>query len=349
MVLTRASQVCGQANCDWGKYGENCDKACPEHCIFNKDRNLQHCHKITGKCSEGCMHGWHGNQCDHPCSRHCLNSICNQQNGLCAFGCDGSYTGDFCNMTKSANEDREIVPTLTNADIKLSDDGNTSLIHLTCQPDDTSILENLLSQFDINRPGRRGWTPAMKAAVNGRKGKSGQTPLMRAVCGGHIAVYKYLVSSSADRTLVDRAGHTLLHLATRHGQLAVLKHIIHGFDVNTQDNKGLTPAMTAVLHGKAAVFKYLKDKGTDVSIVDNTGDYALALALKLRSRQIITQLARKHGRYNWTPVMMAAVCGHEDVFKLLVDDKADLSQVSATGEDILTLASRAKNTAIITY
>ncbi|XP_046568367.1 uncharacterized protein LOC124276758 [Haliotis rubra] len=47
------------------------------------------------------MHGWHSNQCNHPCSSHCRNNICNQQNGLCAFGCDGSYTGDFCNMTKS--------------------------------------------------------------------------------------------------------------------------------------------------------------------------------------------------------------------------------------------------------
>ncbi|XP_046568431.1 scavenger receptor class F member 1-like isoform X2 [Haliotis rubra] len=101
VLVLISSQVCGQTNCDWGKYGENCDKACPEHCIFNKDRNLQHCHKITGKCSEGCMHGWHGNQCNHPCSSHCRNNICNQQNGFCAFGCDRSYTGDFCNMTKS--------------------------------------------------------------------------------------------------------------------------------------------------------------------------------------------------------------------------------------------------------
>ncbi|XP_046555199.1 ankyrin repeat-containing protein C6C3.08-like [Haliotis rubra] len=173
-----------------------------------------------------------------------------------------------------------------------------------------SILENLLSQFDVNRPGRRGWTPVMKTAVNGGKwiytindgsseggkkeaydllatrgadkplltskgdnvlhaacqggnlaivkevvdsfdincrGKDGHTPLMRAVCGGHIAVYKYLVSRRADRGLVDKEGHTLLHLASRHGQLAVLKHIVDGFDVNTQDNMSLTPAMTAVL------------------------------------------------------------------------------------------------------
>ncbi|XP_046555201.1 ankyrin repeat domain-containing protein 50-like [Haliotis rubra] len=274
-----------------------------------------------------------------------------------------------------------------------------NVLHAACQGGNVAIVKEVVDSFDINC-----------------RGKNGQTPLMRAVCGGHIAVYKNLVSSSAESTLVDKDGRTLLHLASRHGQLAVLKHIIDGFDVNTKDNMGLTPAMTAVLHTQGAVLKYLKDEGTDLSLVDNTGDDALTLALKLGSRQVIKQLGRKHdkkvtpwkelmkflvrgeltilktfiqsspdlvekdqagdtllhlacrggnrhcveyllpsydinvqGRYNWTPVMMAAACGHADVFQLLVDHKAGLYHVSDTGEDILALARRANNTEIIAY
>ncbi|XP_046555562.1 serine/threonine-protein phosphatase 6 regulatory ankyrin repeat subunit A-like [Haliotis rubra] len=274
-----------------------------------------------------------------------------------------------------------------------------NVLHAACQGGNLAIVKEVVDSFDINC-----------------RGKNGQTPLMRAVCGGHIAVYKYLVSRDADLTLVDKDGRTLLHLASRHGQLVMLKHIIDGSDVNTKDNMGLTPAMTAVLHTQGAVLKYMKDKGTHFSLVDNAGDDALTLALKLGSRQVIKQLDRKHdkkvtpwnelmkslvrgeltflktfgqkspdlvekdqagdtllhlacrggnrhcveyllpsydinvqGQYNWTPVMMAAACGHADVFQLLVDHKAGLYHVSDTREDILALARLANNTDIIAY
>ncbi|XP_067653648.1 serine/threonine-protein phosphatase 6 regulatory ankyrin repeat subunit B-like isoform X2 [Haliotis asinina] len=346
-----------------------------------------------------------------------------------------------------------------NADLKLIDNRSNNILHLACRGGNALVIEYLLPQFDITVPGEDGFTPLMMAALSGKKeaydlfttteaakslkdvlhaaceggslavvkdladkfdlncrGMNGQTPLMKAVCGGHIAVYKYLVSRGAESTLMDTAGQTLLHIASRHGQLAVMKHIIDGFDVNTTDSMGLTPAMTAVLHGKAAVLKYLKDKETDLSLVDNTGDDAPTLALKCRNKQILKQLGRKYdkkvtpwsdlmkslvrgelmllktyrqkspdlvqkdqagdtllhlacrggntqcveyllpsydidvqGRYNWTPVMMAAACGHADVFQLLVDHKAGLFHVSDRGEDILTLARRANNTEIITY
>ncbi|XP_071099034.1 uncharacterized protein, partial [Haliotis cracherodii] len=88
----------GNDNCEWGKYGENCSKNCPSNCIPDPKRNLTHCHKETGKCSEGCVPGWFEDLCDQACTRNCLRNTCNRQNGICTFGCDGDYTGDFCNI-----------------------------------------------------------------------------------------------------------------------------------------------------------------------------------------------------------------------------------------------------------
>ncbi|XP_048237152.1 serine/threonine-protein phosphatase 6 regulatory ankyrin repeat subunit A-like [Haliotis rufescens] len=147
---------------------------------------------------------------------------------------------------------------------------NDNVLHAACQGGNLAIVKEVIGISDINTSGR-----------------NGETPLMRAVCGGHIAVYRYLMSRGADRTLVDKDGHTLLHLACHHGQLAMLKHIIADFDVNSKDTMGLTPVMTAVLHRKAAVVKHLTNRGTDLTLVDNTGDDALTLALKLGNRQII--------------------------------------------------------------
>ncbi|XP_048252505.1 serine/threonine-protein phosphatase 6 regulatory ankyrin repeat subunit B-like isoform X2 [Haliotis rufescens] len=291
-------------------------------------------------------------------------------------------------------------------DLITSNGGNQSLtasendivLHAACLGGNLAIVKEVIDSFDINT-----------------RGRNGEIPLMRAVCGGHIAVYRYLMSRGADHTLVDNDGHTLLHLACHHGQLAMLKHIIADFDVNSKDNMGLTTVMTAVLHRKAAVVKYLTSRGADLTSVDNTGDDALTLALKLGNRQIIKQLDRKQvkqvapwnelmkslvrgevvflktysrgstdlvqtdqdgdsllhlacrggnrlcveyllpsydvnvrGRHGWTPVMMAAVCGHADVFRLLVDHEADLFLESPTGENMLTLARRGNNKEIIT-
>ncbi|XP_071098480.1 serine/threonine-protein phosphatase 6 regulatory ankyrin repeat subunit B-like [Haliotis cracherodii] len=276
---------------------------------------------------------------------------------------------------------------------------NDNVLHAACLGGNLATVKEVIDSFYINT-----------------RGRNGETPLMRAVCGGHIAVYRYLMSQGADRTLVDNDGHSLLHLACHHGKLAMLKHIIADFDVNSKDNMGLTPVMTAVLHRKAAVVKYLTSRGTDLTLVDNTGDDALTLSLKLGNRQIIKQLDREQvkeatpwnemmkslvrgevvflktysrgsadlvqtdqdgdsllhlacrggnkqcveyllpsydidvrGRYGWTPVMMAAVCGHADIFQLLLTQKAGLFLESHTGEDILTLARRGKKKEIITH
>ncbi|XP_046555197.1 ankyrin-3-like [Haliotis rubra] len=276
---------------------------------------------------------------------------------------------------------------------------NDNVLHAACQGGNKALVQKVIGSFGINT-----------------RGKNGFTPLMRAVVGGHMSVMKFLMSRNADHTLVDKDGLTLLHLACKFGHLDIVKHISDKFNINTKDKAGLTYIMTSILYGKVEIFDYLKRKGADLSLVDNTGDDAFSLALKVGCRQIIETLPPKgksernvepwnelmkslvkkescylqmyrsnspelkqkdqsgdtllhlacrggnrhcvgfllpsydinvRGRYNWTPVMMAAACGHTDVFKLLVDHKADLSLVSDTGEDLLSLSRRSINSDIV--
>ncbi|XP_046555213.1 uncharacterized protein LOC124264517 [Haliotis rubra] len=91
--------VHGEEQCSWGIYGENCDRACPFNCYPDPRRNLRHCQKYTGICSEGCVRGYHGDQCNISCSGGCLNETCNIGDGHCTLGCKETYIGDFCNET----------------------------------------------------------------------------------------------------------------------------------------------------------------------------------------------------------------------------------------------------------
>ncbi|XP_071099037.1 serine/threonine-protein phosphatase 6 regulatory ankyrin repeat subunit B-like [Haliotis cracherodii] len=352
------------------------------------------------------------------------------------------------------------------ADLTLTDGDNDNVLHLACEGGNILIVEHLLPMFDINCRGYKGWTPVMKGAYSGKKdtfqmllskganpsltgddngtllhaasrggnidivrhviadfdlntrGWNGHTPLMLAVCGGHTDVVDFLVEHGADVNMVDNDGDTLLHLACESGNLTMVKHVMSYSDINLRDNFGWTPLAMAAVEGKFAVFKYLKGLGADLTLTDRAGDDVYTLALQGGCRGIIKELGREEhsdksitpwnqlmkslvtsqmfylnthsqqspglvqtdqygdsllhlacrggniqcveyllpsydinvrGRYNWTPVMMAAVCGHEDVFQLLVSHKADLSLVSNKGEGITTLARRGNNDDIVQY
>ncbi|XP_071098477.1 serine/threonine-protein phosphatase 6 regulatory ankyrin repeat subunit B-like [Haliotis cracherodii] len=162
---------------------------------------------------------------------------------------------------------------------------NDNVLHAACQVGNKAIARKVIDIFDINTRGRKG-----------------STPLMRAVIGGHISVLKFLMSRSADHTLVDNDGLTLLHLACKYGHLDVVKHISDRFDINTKDKAGLTCIMTSVLYGKVAVFEYLQSRNADLSLVDNEGYDALNLALKVDCKQIIEKLSSgRESERNVTP------------------------------------------------
>ncbi|XP_048242764.1 multiple epidermal growth factor-like domains protein 10, partial [Haliotis rufescens] len=99
LLIIVFSAVQGVPLCEWGKYGHNCDRLCSDHCRLHPVRNLRHCQKYTGKCSEGCVRGRHGDQCDQLCSPNCINNSCIQINGGCTLGCMEGYSGYFCNKT----------------------------------------------------------------------------------------------------------------------------------------------------------------------------------------------------------------------------------------------------------
>ncbi|XP_048242774.1 uncharacterized protein LOC125375882 [Haliotis rufescens] len=82
--------------CDWGRFGETCDQACPPGCALGSDRNTNYCQTDTGTCTRGCRRGWHGDRCEKLCGWNCIANTCHQGSGHCTHGCRGRYTGEFC-------------------------------------------------------------------------------------------------------------------------------------------------------------------------------------------------------------------------------------------------------------
>jgi ankyrin repeat protein len=117
------------------------------------------------------------------------------------------------------------------------------------------------------------WTPLHDAVFNGRKEDAEQ-----------------LLQGGACIDAVDQAGHTPLHVATRHTEMVDLL-IRAGANVHVEDWDGETPLHTAVIYGQTEV----------VTLLLRAGAYRDAV-----------------NRLGWTPLHMAIAQGQTEVIALLL-------------------------------
>ncbi|XP_071105461.1 uncharacterized protein [Haliotis cracherodii] len=223
------------------------------------------------------------------------------------------------------------------ADLTLGDKGGKSVLHLACLGGNKAIVQHLVSPSNINSTGISGFTPVMMAAVQ-----------------GHQSVFDLLISEQADLTLVDETGNSVLHLACLSGHKAIVQHLVSPSNINTRGHHGLTPVMMAAFQGHQSVFDLLVSKQADLTLVDNGGDNILHLACEGGNKAIVQHLVshsniNTRGHHGLTPVMMAAVKGHQSVFDLLVSEQADLTLVDKSGDSVLHLACQGGNKAIVQH
>ena len=184
----------------------------------------------------------------------------------------------------------------------------------------------------------------------------GTTLLMRAVHGRFTDIAKQLIAAGADVSAHNRYGVTALYLAARGGDAAATRALlVAGVDANTALPGGETALMTAARSGHTDVVAVLL---TGSGAVDSLAELAGNTAINERSgygadapgygsteRRV---LARQHAdvnareqRYGDTALMWAAVAGHADVVRLLIEAGADVRAVDDEGVTALHLA-RAK-------
>ncbi|XP_071088855.1 uncharacterized protein [Haliotis cracherodii] len=223
------------------------------------------------------------------------------------------------------------------ADLTLVDDHGDSLLHHACAGGNTAIVQHVLSPSNINTKGQHRLTPVMIAAGH-----------------GHQSVFDLLVSKKADLTLVDGHVNSLLHLACKGGNTAIVEHVLSPSNINTRGQYRRTPVMIAAVVGHQSVFDLLVSKKADLTLVDNHGNSLLRLACEGGNAAIVQHVLspsdiNTRGQYGFTPVMVAATAGHQIVFDLLVSEKADLTLVDDHGDSLLSRACGGGNTAIVQH
>ncbi|XP_046573612.1 protein TANC1-like [Haliotis rubra] len=132
------------------------------------------------------------------------------------------------------------------ANLSQVDDNSNNVLHIASKVGRLDVMKSLLSQGNVNISSR---------------GTHGRTPLMNAAYYGKRKVFDLLANKGGLTHLVDDQGHNILHLASMHGYLWMVKHIIsqNMADINARDKNGKTAAMIA--KPKRPVYNFLVSRG----------------------------------------------------------------------------------------
>jgi len=165
------------------------------------------------------------------------------------------------------------------------------------------------------------------------------TVLHYAAFYNHIHIVRFLVESGANVNKQNLSGLTPLHWALEKGDLELMKHLIgHGADPNVGDQEQLTPLHKAVRDKQYDALELLLSLGTcnldaaasasnqlltPLHTAATMGDQR-AVAMLLRAGASVHTLTSRGA----TPLHKAAVRGHVDVLRMLVEEGGALVEVT---------------------
>lgn len=166
--------------------------------------------------------------------------------------------------------------------VNLADGNGNTALHYSVSHRNLSISSLLLDTgvCDVNHQNRAGYSALMLAALT----SLGQEEDM--------AVVKRLFSMGDVNAKASQTGQTALMLAISHGHQDMVAALLEcGADVNVQDADGATALMCASEYGRLdTVQLLLAQPGCDLTILDNEGTSALAIALEAEQDEVAALL-----------------------------------------------------------
>eukprot|EP01114_Cavostelium_apophysatum_P006874 TRINITY_DN1840_c0_g1_i1.p1 TRINITY_DN1840_c0_g1~~TRINITY_DN1840_c0_g1_i1.p1 ORF type:complete len:1243 (-),score=449.77 TRINITY_DN1840_c0_g1_i1:160-3888(-) len=144
----------------------------------------------------------------------------------------------------------------------------------------------------------------------------------------------------------DKAGATLLQVASFHGNLDAIKLLLSkGANVNSKDNDNISSLHKAVIGFHVDCVKFLLSNGANVNAVDNDGLTALHHACYHGKLDIVKLLLAAGAKVNvqdndkTSPLHHAVSGGHADIVEYLLRNGAEVNTQDAKGATALHIAA----------
>jgi ankyrin repeat protein len=135
-----------------------------------------------------------------------------------------------------------------------------------------------------------------------------------------------------------------LYLAVQRGDLdQIERHLFWGSDINRPDVDGRMPLHVAAEKGRWPVAKLLIKNGADINALDRDGHSPVYTALMAGRTQVVQHMVKMGASIDADELLAEAVrngVADRDVVELMLQQGADINQLTREGETPLILAIR---------
>ncbi|EFA06802.1 Ankyrin repeat and KH domain-containing protein mask-like Protein [Tribolium castaneum] len=155
----------------------------------------------------------------------------------------------------------------------------------------------------------------------------GDTPLIKCITKGNLKHAKYLVENGANTCQADRNGYTPLAHAVYNENTEMIELLLKSHARFTL-HSGL---FEAIDNCNFKMTKFMLEKGADVNLCGENGEFPLTHAVKKKQSEIVKLLIKKGANINctdrdgYTPVMRAVQQQNFDMVKDLIGFGADVN------------------------
>ncbi|CDK30242.1 ankyrin repeat domain-containing protein [Candidatus Babela massiliensis] len=185
------------------------------------------------------------------------------------------------------------------------------------------------------------------------KDRFNSTPLIYALKFGKLKVAQLILSyDNIDVNVIDNNGYTALMYAVYKGYRDVAELILqYDPDVNIKYENQENILMQACFQNLENIIQDLLDKGIDVNSKNNYGVTALIRACDVGNINIVKTLLACEGididvqdNKGWTPLMYAANKRHNEVIRLLLEHKKNITAIKDLNRSSLPKDTNSKLT-----
>lgn len=136
-----------------------------------------------------------------------------------------------------------------------------------------------------------------------------------------------------------------INIAARYGNLETVQLLIsYNADINTCEENGSTPLISATQNNHIDVVKLLLENNVNINDKNNNDDNALMIAIINNNIEIVKELLNKKADVElacqgYTPLMIASNFGNFDITKLLIENNAKINSQTKDGQTAMHFAA----------
>jgi ankyrin repeat protein len=171
---------------------------------------------------------------------------------------------------------------------------------------------------------------------------------VRSAENGDTKAVQLFFDAGIDCNAQSSAGLTALMAASKNGRFDVVKKLLdQKVKIDAQGKDGVTALMLAAEGNKLDIVNLLLEKNADPNVEDQRGWTALIYAVYQHNANCVEALAARSREEVNRGLLVAALMGHEDTAKILLDHGAEVDTRAEDGRTPLMLAANKGDTGLV--